>query len=263
MALFKNKKQYELKNELIDKNNIPHHIAIIMDGNGRWAKKRGLPRTAGHAVGADTLVKIAKYAFDIGVKVLSVYAFSTENWSRPESEVSNLMNLSMEKIPQMEALMEGREVCVKFLGDVDKFNPKLYDMLKKEEERTKKYENTGKYLNICANYGSRDEITLAVKKISEKVKTGEIDIADITPELISQNLYTAHCPDPDLIIRPSGEYRLSNFLMYQAAYSEFYYDNILWPDFKPEDLDNAIIAYQKRDRRYGGVKEEAEEKGNK
>lgn len=259
MFFFKNKKN-NLKNnekniETVDKNNIPTHIAIIMDGNGRWAKMRGLPRTAGHAVGADTLIKIARYAFDIGVKVLSVYAFSTENWSRPESEVNNLMELSMEKIPQMESLMEGREVCVKFLGDVTRFSPKLYEMLKKEEERTEKYAHTGCFLNICANYGSRDEITLAVKKISEKVKNGEIEIEDISPELISQNLYTAHCPDPDLIIRPSGEYRLSNFLMYQAAYSEFYYDNILWPDFSPQDLDKAIIAYQKRDRRYGGVKE--------
>ncbi len=252
MAFFKKKNQIE---NIIDKENIPHHIAIIMDGNGRWAKKRGMPRTAGHTVGADTLIKIARYAFDIGVKVLSVYAFSTENWSRPESEVNNLMELSMEKIPQMESLMEGRKVCVKFLGDVDKFSPKLYDMLKKEEARTEKYAETGCFLNICANYGSRDEIALAMKKIAEKVKNNEINIDDITPDLISKNLYTAHCPDPDLIIRPSGEFRLSNFLMYQAAYSEFYYDNVLWPDFTPEDLDRAIIAYQKRDRRYGGVKE--------
>ncbi len=253
-SFFKKKKNTQ-KTLVIDKNNIPTHIAIIMDGNGRWATKRGLPRTAGHAVGADTLIKIARYAFDIGVKVLSVYAFSTENWSRPESEVNNLMELSMEKIPQMENLMEGRKVCVKFLGDVEKFSPKLYEMLKKEEERTAKFAETGCFLNICANYGSRDEIALAVRKISQKVKDGEIEVEDISPDLISKNLYTAHCPDPDLIIRPSGEYRLSNFLMYQAAYSEFYYDNILWPDFSTEDLDKAIIAYQKRDRRYGGVKE--------
>ncbi len=255
MAFFKNKKNFSKITEKPDMNNIPHHIAIIMDGNGRWAKAKGLPRTAGHAVGADTLIKIARYAFDIGVKVLSVYAFSTENWSRPESEVNNLMELSMEKIPQMENLMEGRKVCVKFLGDVDKFSPKLYEMLKKEEKRTEKYAETGCFLNICANYGSRDEITLATKKIAKMLKDGEITEEDITPKLISENLYTAHCPDPDLIIRPSGEYRLSNFLMYQAAYSEFYYDNILWPDFSPKDLDNAILAYQKRDRRYGGIKE--------
>ena len=251
MALFnKNSKE----NEKFDSSNLPHHVAIIMDGNGRWAKKRGLPRSAGHAAGADTLVKIARYAFDIGIKVLTVYAFSTENWNRPQDEVSNLMNLAIDRLPKMENLMEGREVCVKFLGDVDKFSPKLYELLKKEEERTKKYESTGAFLNVCANYGSRDEIVKAVKEISLMAVNKEINIDDITPQMISQHLYTSHCPDPDLIIRPSGEYRLSNFLMYQASYSEFYYDDVLWPDYKPSDFDKAIIAYQKRDRRYGQVK---------
>lgn len=250
MAFFK-KKQEKIN---INPDLIPHHVAIIMDGNGRWAKKRGLPRTAGHGAGADTLVKIARYAFDMGVKVLTVYAFSTENWNRPQEEVSNLMNLAIDRLPKMENLMEDRKVCVKFLGDVDKFSPKLYELLKKEEERTKKYESTGNFLNICANYGSRDEITKAVKEIARLTLKGEISVEDITPQMISNHLYTAHCPDPDLIIRPSGEYRLSNFLMYQASYSEFYYDDVLWPDYTPRDFDRAIFAYQNRDRRFGKVK---------
>lgn len=242
---------------IINKKNsereLPKHVAIIMDGNGRWAKKRGLPRTAGHIAGADTLVKIARYAFDRGIKVLTVYAFSTENWSRPASEIDNLMNLAIDRVPKIEALMENREVCVKFLGDVEKFSPKLLGLLKKEEERTLKFAHAGNFLNICANYGSRDELARAVRYISEDAKNGKIKTEDITPELISSYLYTKHCPDPDLIIRPSGELRLSNFLMYQAAYSEFYYDDVLWPDLRPEHLDKALEAYMKRDRRFGNV----------
>lgn len=244
MAIF-NKKNNDIK--------IPHHIAIIMDGNGRWAKKRGLPRTAGHIAGADTLVKIARYAFDRGVKVLTVYAFSTENWSRPKEEIDNLMRLAMDKLPKMEGLMGDRQVCVKFLGDVEKFSPALLELIRNEEERTKKFYDTGNFLNICANYGARDEIARAVKLINEDVASGKIKNEDITPKLISTYLYTSHCPDPDLIIRPSGELRLSNFLMYQAAYSEFFYDDVLWPDFKPEHLDKAIESFKKRDRRYGNV----------
>ncbi len=242
-----------LKSADTKEKKFPTHIAIIMDGNGRWAKKRGLPRTAGHIAGADTLIKIARYAFDIGVKVLSVYAFSTENWRRPKEEVDNLMKLAMERVPKIHGLMENREVCVKFLGDVDKFSPALLKLIREEEKLTEKFYDTGNFLNICANYGSRDEIAMAAKKIAQACVSGELSPDDITPELISSNLYTAHCPDPDLIIRPSGELRLSNFLMYQAAYSEFYYDDVLWPDFKPKHLDRAIESYMKRDRRFGNV----------
>ena len=232
---------------------LPVHVAIIMDGNGRWAKKRGLPRTAGHVAGADTLVKIARYAFDKGVKVLTVYAFSTENWSRPREEIDNLMRLAMDRLPKIEGLMEHREVCVKFLGDVEKFSPPLLELIRKEEQRTEKFYHTGNFLNICANYGARDELAMAMRYISEDVVSGKIKSEEITPELISSYLYTKHCPDPDLIIRPSGELRLSNFLMYQAAYSEFYYDDVLWPDFKPEHFDKALESYMKRDRRFGNV----------
>lgn len=244
---------YKEKKQGKDDRPFPVHIAIIMDGNGRWAKKRGLPRTAGHVAGADTLVKIARYAFDIGVKVLTVYAFSTENWSRPKEEVDNLMKLAMDRLPKMEGLMEDREVCVRFLGDVEKFSPPLLKLLRNEEERTAKFYDTGNFLNICANYGSRDELSYAFKSMTSDIKAGKLNEQDINPQTISSYLYTSHCPDPDLIIRPSGELRLSNFLMYQAAYSEFYYDDVLWPDYKPENLDEAIESYMKRDRRFGNV----------
>jgi undecaprenyl diphosphate synthase len=236
----------------IDKNALPSHIAIVMDGNGRWAKKRGLPRTAGHIAGADTLVKIARYAYDIGVNSLTVYAFSTENWKRSEEEVSGLMQLFLDRLPELGRLMQGREVAVRFLGDLEKFSGTLRELMKKEEERTKQYENTGKFLNICVNYGGQDEILMATKKICRDVQDGKLNIDQLTKEDFEKKLYTAHTTNPDLVIRPSGEIRISNFLLWQSAYSEFYYDNILWPDFKNKDLDKAISEYQMRNRRFGG-----------
>lgn len=237
----------------LDPNNIPIHIAIIMDGNGRWAKKRGLPRTAGHAAGADNLVKIARHAYDLGVKCLTVYAFSTENWKRPQDEVTNLMNLCMKRLPQIVDLMEHRKVAVRFLGDRSPLPEPLVQMIEEEEKRTEPYAKTGCYLNIALNYGGRDEIIHAISEISQKVKAGELAASDITEETVSAHLYTAHCPDPDLVLRPSGEIRISNFLLWQSAYSEFYYDHILWPDFSPKHLEEAILTYQGRSRRFGGV----------
>lgn len=247
----KNKKQGTLGS--IDSGNIPHHIAIIMDGNGRWAKKRGLPRSAGHAAGADNLIKIARHAYDLGVKCLTVYAFSTENWKRPQEEVTNLMNLCMKRLPQIAELMEHRKVAVRFLGDRTPLPEPLVEMIEQEEKRTEQFGQSGCYLNIALNYGGRDEIVAAVKQLSKEVQSNNLNPEDITEEMISKNLYTAHCPDPDLVLRPSGEIRISNFLLWQSAYSEFYYDNILWPDFSKKDLEKAILTYQGRNRRFGGV----------
>ncbi len=237
----------------LDPGNIPVHIAIIMDGNGRWAKKRGLPRTAGHGAGADTLVKIARHAYDLGVKCLTVYAFSTENWKRPEDEVNNLMNLCMKRLPQIVDLMEHRKVAVRFLGDRTRLPEPLVKMIEAEEARTAEYAKTGCFLNIALNYGGRDELIWAVRQIAKKVQENEVLVDAIDEAMISSHLYTAHCPDPDLVLRPSGEIRISNFLLWQSAYSEFYYDNILWPDFSEQDLEQAILTYQGRNRRFGGV----------
>ncbi len=246
------KKKKDMSAQL-DPNNIPVHIAIIMDGNGRWAKQRGLPRTAGHAAGADNLVKIARHAYDLGVKCLTVYAFSTENWKRPEEEVNNLMNLCMKRLPQIVDLMEHRKVAVRFLGDRARLPEPLVKMIEDEEKRTEPYAKTGCYLNIALNYGGRDELIHAISQIADKVRAGELSSEDITEEVVSSHLYTAHCPDPDLVLRPSGEIRISNFLLWQSAYSEFYYDHILWPDFSPTHLEEAILTYQGRSRRFGGV----------
>lgn len=236
----------------INDATVPNHIAIIMDGNGRWAKKRGLPRTAGHIAGADTLVKIARYAYDIGVNSLTVYAFSTENWKRTEEEVSGLLQLFLNRLPELGRLMQGREVAVRFLGDLGKFSDKLNELMQKEEQRTKAFENSGKFLNICVNYGGQDEILMATKKICSDIIDGKLNINDLTKEDFEKKLYTAHTTAPDLIIRPSGEIRISNFLLWQSAYSEFFYDNILWPDYKSKDLDRAILEFQNRNRRFGG-----------
>ena len=224
-----------------------------MDGNGRWAKKRGLPRSAGHAAGADNLVKIARYAYDLGVKCLTVYAFSTENWKRPKEEVDSLMSLCMKRLPQIVDLMEHRRVAVRFIGDRSALPADLVEMMAAEEARTVAFGESGCYLNIALNYGGRDELVRAIRTIAKKVQDNELAVADITESLVSSELYTAHCPDPDLVLRPSGEIRISNFLLWQSAYSEFYYDHILWPDFSKHDLEKAILTYQKRNRRFGGV----------
>ena len=233
-----------------EKENLPKHIAIIMDGNRRWAKSKGLPVPLGHKKGAETLENIARYANKIGIEYMTVYAFSTENWKRTKEEVSALMLLFQTYIDKYAKVAQSENIKMKFLGDLDGFTPKMKQGFLEKEEITKN--NTGLKLNIAVNYGGRDEIINAVKQISEKVKDGEIKVEDINEKIISDNLYTAGIPDPDLMIRTSGEIRTSNFLPWQLVYSEFLFVQKYWPDFKEEDLDEAIIEYQRRNRKFGG-----------
>ena len=232
-----------------DKNSMPKHIAIIMDGNRRWAKKQGKNASYGHKEGAKTLEKIVRYANKIGLKYITVYAFSTENWKRAEEEVSALMMLLQNYLDDYSKRADTENIRVKILGDISALSSGMQKSILKCMERTK--ENTGVTFNIAFNYGGRDEIVKAVKKIAEDVKEGKIDINNINEEMISNNLYTAGMPDPDLLIRTSGELRLSNFLPWQVVYSEFLFVDKNWPDFNEEDLDNAIIEYQKRTRKFG------------
>ncbi len=223
----------------------PRHIAIIMDGNGRWAKKRGLPRKAGHAAGAETFRTIATYCKDIGVEYLTVYAFSTENWKRPEDEVGAIMGLLEKYLKESIEKMEKDGIRLKILGDTSRLSPGLRDLIRETDAITSRVQ--GMQVNVCLNYGGRDEILRAAKAWSEAG-------GEMTEEAFSRYLYTGGLPDPDLVIRPSGEYRISNFLLWQSAYAEFYYTDVLWPDFGPRELDRAIESFQKRDRRFGGVK---------
>ena len=236
----------------VDFENLPQHIGIIMDGNGRWAKRRGLPRKSGHAAGAKTFERIVEDAGNIGIKVVTVYAFSTENWSRPEDEVNALMILLEDYLDNGLSRLAGRKVKIHFIGDIGAFSEAFQKKARHMEEATR--ENDGLLLNVALNYGSRAEITNAVRIIAKNVSDGLISHSDINEDTISKFLYTAGQPDPDLIIRPSGEYRLSNFLMWQGAYSELWFSDCLWPDFSKEDLLKAISDYQKRNRRFGGVK---------
>lgn len=240
---FKDKKPENLK--------IPAHIGIIMDGNGRWAKKRKMVRSFGHKAGAKVFRKITKYCSNIGVKYLTVYAFSTENWKRPESEINFLMDLFEQYLNECINDFKDENIKVNFIGDKTKFSEKLQKLILEVENTSQK--STGMTLNIAMNYGGRAEIVKAVKDIAKKVSTGKISIDEIDEDLISQNLYTKFQPDPDLIIRPSGEFRLSNFLTWQSVYSELLFMDILWPDFTEKDLDAAILEYNKRNRRFGKV----------
>jgi undecaprenyl diphosphate synthase len=236
----------------IDLNNIPKHIAIIMDGNGRWAKKRNLPRTLGHKAGVETLRDIVKECNVIGVKYLTIYAFSTENWVRPQEEVNALMKLLVEYLKNEFEELDANGVVINAIGDLSRL-PKICQVeLENAYEKTKN--NKKLVLNLALNYGGRNDILRAVKKICSKVKEGTINIEDIDEAFISDNLDTAKMPDPDIIIRPSGEQRLSNFLLWQASYSELWFSNIFWPDFTKEYLHKAIYDFQNRDRRFGGVK---------
>ncbi|MBO5550698.1 MAG: isoprenyl transferase [Lachnospiraceae bacterium] len=232
-------------------DNAPVHVAIILDGNGRWAKKKGMPRTYGHKVGAENVEKICREAWDIGIKYLTVYAFSTENWSRPEDEVSTLMKLFGSYIKSTFKTAPKNNMRVRFIGDLSKFTPKLRESMKELEEFTSTL--TGLSLQICVNYGSRDEIRRAVTAIAEEVRDGELNPEDISEETISRHLDTRDIPDPDLMIRTSGEQRLSNYLMWQMAYTEFYFTDVAWPDFDRAELIKACEAYAGRNRRYGRV----------
>lgn len=236
-------------------NSLPRHIAVIMDGNGRWAKLRGLPRTDGHKQGAEVFRKICQYASDIGIEYLSFYAFSTENWKRSAQEVDAIMDLLRHYLNEMEAREdENKEggYRIRFLGAREGMPADIVYLMDEVEERSK--DKTKMFVNLCVNYGGRDEIVRAARALAERVQSGELQPQDITEDLLSGALYTAGQPDPDLVIRPSGEYRLSNFLIWQSAYAEFWYDDILWPDFTPADLDRAILTYQNRDRRFGNAK---------
>ena len=232
-----------------NKENMPAHIAIIMDGNRRWAKKQGKSASYGHKEGAKTLENIVRYANKIGLKYITVYAFSTENWKRAEEEVKALMMLLQSYLDDYSKRADTENIRVKILGDISALSEGMQKSIKKCMERTK--DNTGVTFNIALNYGGRDEILKAVKQIARKVKENKIEPEDITEEMISENLYTKDEPDPDLVIRTSGELRLSNFLPWQSVYSELLFIDKNWPDFKEEDLDNAIIEYQKRTRKFG------------
>ena len=234
------------------KRIMPKHIGIIMDGNGRWAKKRGLPRMAGHRAGANNFRTITRYCNKIGIKYLTVYAFSTENWSRPKEEVEALMRLLYDYL--QEALRDFREenIRTRFIGDITALHPRLQELIAETEELSA--DKTGLVLNIAMNYGGRTEVVRAVKEMGEQIAKGELSPQDIDEQLLSSMMYTAGQDDPDLIIRPSGEYRTSNFMLWQSAYSEYVFmDEILWPDFTTDDLERAIDIYSQRNRRFGGV----------
>lgn len=230
---------------------IPAHVALILDGNGRWAKKRGLPRTMGHKKGCETVEQIVEDAARLGIKYLTVYGFSTENWKRPEEEVGALMQLFRFYAKRLLKVATESNVRVKMIGERNRFAPDIIDGINQLEEQTK--ENTGLTFIIAVNYGGRDEITRAVKKVMNDVKDGKLSAEDMTEQVFASYLDTADIPDPDLLIRTSGELRLSNYLLWQLAYSELYVTDCLWPDFNKNELLEAIRQYNKRDRRYGGV----------
>ena len=234
---------------MFDKQYMPRHIAIIMDGNRRWAKAQGKPASFGHKAGAKTLEKIVRYANKIGLEYITVYAFSTENWKRTEEEVKALMMLLQSYLDDYSKRADTENIRVKILGNISALAPGMQKSIYNCMERTK--DNTGVTFNIALNYGGRDELVKAIKNIAQEVKEGKIDIQDISEEMVSNNLYTKGEPDPDLLIRTSGELRLSNFLPWQLVYSEFLFIEKNWPDFTEEDLDNAIVEYEKRTRKFG------------
>ena len=237
--------------EKLDMNNIPKHIGVIMDGNGRWAEARHLPRKAGHKAGAETLEKISRYCGKLGVKALTAYAFSTENWNRPKEEVDNLMELLYNYLLQVEEKFKNENIRLCIIGDRTPFSDKMKEAMAHAEDYTK--DRDGIVLNMALNYGGRAEIANAARLVAEDVKNGKINPEDIDENYLGKYMYTADVPEVDLIIRPSGEERLSNFLLWQAAYAEFWYSEINWPDFSEKDMERAIIDYQKRNRRFGKV----------
>ncbi|WP_024614715.1 isoprenyl transferase [Clostridium sp. Ade.TY] len=252
LNFFKGEKETVDNNIEIDIENIPKHIAIIMDGNGRWAKKRKLPRTMGHKAGVETIRRVLKEADKLGVKYMTLYAFSTENWKRPKDEVNALMKLLIQYLRQEINELHKNGVKINVLGDISKLPLECQKEINSSVVKTEN--NTGITMNIALNYGGRDEIIRATKLIVEDILSGKIKKEDIDDNIFEEHLYTKGIPDPDIIIRPSGEQRLSNFLLWQCAYSEFWYSDICWPDFKEEDLRKAIYDFQNRDRRFGGIK---------
>lgn len=235
----------------LDRNHIPKHIAIVMDGNGRWAQKRGLPRLAGHNAGMEALKEIVKRSDVLGVKYLTVYAFSTENWKRPEEEVSGIFKLLIVYMKRELEELHRNNVRVKILGDYSRLPKESVAALETALEKTKN--NTGLTFNIALNYGSRDEIMRAVRSLASECAQGKLKAQELTEEMLQERLYTGEVPDPELIIRTSGELRLSNFLLWQSAYSEFVFTQVFWPEFTPEEYERCIAEFQGRKRRYGGV----------
>jgi len=246
MGLFKKKK---IEAGELDLSNLPRHIGIIMDGNGRWAQRRSLPRTAGHAQGTENFRSIVYYCRDIGLQYLTVYAFSTENWNRPQNEVSVIMSLLEKYLYEAIDTMERDRIRMVFFGDPAPLSPKLKKLMEETDEITERFE--GFQVNVCLNYGGRDEILRATKKSAEAYAAGDENA--FTEEAFSSRMWSKGIPDPELIIRPGGEKRISNFLLWQGAYSEFYFTDTLWPDFHPAQLAEAIKWYQGRDRRFGGI----------
>ncbi len=245
MSVFFKKKEKNAGQEKV----LPRHIAIIMDGNGRWAKKRGLPRSAGHSAGAETFRKIATYCKNIGVEYLTVYAFSTENWKRPPEEVDAIMRLLEKYLHEAIEKMERDGIRLKILGDTEPLSDRLKALIARTDEISRSI--TGFQANICLNYGGRDEIVKAAQRYAAEVAAGRSN--DLSEQEFSSYMYSKDIPDPDLIIRPSGEVRTSNFLLWQSAYSEYYFTDVLWPDFSERELDKAIESYSGRSRRFGGV----------
>lgn len=233
----------------MEKENMPNHIAIIMDGNRRWAKEKKLPIKMGHKEGANTIEKIVRHANSLGIKYVTAYAFSTENWKRSEEEVSGLMSLLKQYLDDFSKKADTENFKIRVLGDISVLRKDLQDSIYEAIERTKN--NTGVSFNIALNYGGRDEIVKATKSIAEKVKDGYLSLEQINEETLSNHMYTYDIPDPDLLIRTSGELRLSGFLIWQMAYTEFLFVNKYWPDFNEEDLDEAIEIYKKRVRKFG------------
>ncbi|MEJ8554438.1 isoprenyl transferase [Tepidibacter sp. Z1-5] len=236
----------------IDKNNMPKHIAIIMDGNGRWAKKRFLPRTFGHKAGVETIREIVKECSNLGIGYLTLYAFSTENWKRPKDEVSALMNLLVQYLKKEIKELHENNVIFNTIGDISYLPSAAAKEIEKSKELTK--DNTGLTLTLALNYGSRHDIKNAIVNILEDYKNEKIGIDDVDEEFIRNYLSTKSLPDPDILVRPSGEYRISNFLLWEIAYSEFWFSDIYWPDFRKENLHKLILDYQNRERRFGGLK---------
>ena len=231
---------------------IPTHIAIVMDGNGRWAKRRGLPRQAGHKVGAEAFRSIANYAKSIGLSYLTVYAFSTENWKRSDEEVGAIMELLERYLREAITDMDKNRVRFCFFGDLSRLSPELREEARIAAERSSKYE--GGQVNFCLNYGGRAEILRAAQRFAAQCAAGEAKPEELTEQRFSELMYSAGIPDPELVIRPGGELRISNFLLWQSAYAEYYFTDVLWPDFGPKELDLAIDAFNHRNRRFGGAK---------
>ncbi|WP_414632993.1 isoprenyl transferase [Clostridium sp. UBA7503] len=251
LDIFKFKKDIIKEKIQLDMERIPSHIAIIMDGNGRWAKQRKLPRTMGHRAGMKNIKMMVEESSNLGVKYLTLYAFSTENWKRSKEEVGALMDLVVEFINKEFEELHRNNVKLNSIGDISKLPEKSKAAV--EDTMYKTRNNTGLTLNIALNYGGRDEIVKGVKEVAKEVLEGKLQVDNIDDKIISDHLYTSGMPDPDIVIRPSGELRLSNYLLWQSAYSEFWFSDINWPDFKKEDLRRAISDFQKRDRRFGGV----------